>query len=71
MISLEENLYFLEEKLKALDSQITSQQNELATIEQSVTHLREVFLEMKNLLAASVPSKPADTRPPHYGPDTW
>lgn len=69
VIRLEENSYFLEEKLKALDGQILAQQASLDLLEQNLRQIREALTDIRMLL--SVDAKIPDARPPHYGPEPW
>lgn len=71
LIRLEENCYFLEEKLRALDLQLASQQETLANLEKDFFRMKEILTEIRRMLADASQPNLADPRPPHYGPETW
>lgn len=70
IIRLEENVYFLEERLKELDNHMREQQDQLDAIEKNFQQLNHALQDIRTLLSSSAAKIPAQP-PPHYGPQTW
>lgn len=67
---LEENGYFLEERMKALDGQITAQQAELENLAKKVEQLQDAMVGLRELLElGGGPGKPE--LPPHHIAKFW
>lgn len=70
LVKLEENVYFLEEHLKALDSQIAVQQTQLDNLHKQVLKMQAVLTEMREFLASGH-GKNDDQTPPHHVARFW
>lgn len=68
---LEENLYFLEERVKALDGQIAAQQAELDALGKQVRQLVAMMHELRQALAAGGQGRQPTELPPHHIARFW
>lgn len=67
LIRLEENAFFQEERLKALDAALTDQQRQLDALERQLAQLRAITRALRDKLADS----PEDALPPHFMPERY
>lgn len=73
VIRLEENAYFLEEKINSLDTQISAQQKQLDELGKKLEQIRLIVLNMRERLAESAgDGKIGDGEiPPHHAAKFW
>lgn len=71
LIRLEENSYFLEERLKALDEQLASQQAQLEAMSKTVKLVQEQLKEIHAFLDNNRNAGSAGEIPPHHVPRLW
>lgn len=71
VIRLEENNYFLEERLKALDGQVLAQQQKLDTLEKELGRLGRALLELRGLLEGKMGAPGSEPPPPHWQSTFW
>lgn len=68
---LEENAYFLEEQMKALDSLVATQQNQLDVLAKNVEQLQKLVLALRDTIAHNPAGAAADPLPPHHVARFW
>lgn len=73
LMRLEENAYYLEEQLKALDEQVLKQQASIDNLSKQVESLRSALGEIRDLLSAAPgpAEKPDASLPPHHVARFW
>lgn len=68
---LEENGYFMETRLKALDEQIAEQQAQLGNLAKSVERLQAKMGEIRDFLAQTRSGSQEEPTPPHHIAKFW
>lgn len=63
---LEENVYFLEESLKSLDSRVVGQERQLEQLRKALELIQAKLVEVGDALEARPLPAPAPENPPHY-----
>ena len=64
---IEENLYFLEQRLEALDSALCGQQIQLDSLEKQLTDALRLLRQLREKLEES----PENSLPPHFMPERY
>lgn len=71
IIRLEETLYFQDEKLKILDSELMAQQAQLSSLSRKVEEMLATLGELKDILAENRSPATGEIPPPHYQQKKW